>query len=195
LLIIGVDRLNVQDPDLESIWLLGYFPNKPHISLVPVYPSPPSPSLHGQAEIIRSIHLTADGHPSPELVRFLRKEHIWWNGHVILDATGMIELVDLLGGVQIGGQQLNGALAVSSFPPPSEDLPAALTGQTRLLRGMCSQIRQLDPSVDLRKLLNLMPNHLQTDIDVFETVRIWRELVRSGQDFVCDFPLMQASLP
>lgn len=195
LLIIGVDRLNVRDPSLESIWLVGYFANQPRISLVPVYPSPTGPSIHEQAEIISSIHLTADGHPSPELVRLLRKERIWWNGYVILDAAGMIEIVDFVGGVEIDGRPLNGALAVSSFPPPSEDLPAALTGQTRLLRGLCSQISLLAPSVDLRDLLNLIPDHLQTDIDVFETVRIWRELVRGGQDFVCDFPLMKASLP
>lgn len=195
LLIIGVDRLNIHNPGLESIWLLGYFADKPHISLVPVYPSLTGPSIQKQSEIISSIQLTDNGHPSPELVKFLRKERIWWNGYVILDAAALIEIVDFLGGVHMDGRPFNGALAVSSFPPPSEDFSAALTGQTKLLRSMCIQTNLLAPSVDLRDILNLIPDHLQTDVDIFESVRIWRQLVNGGGDFVCEFPLMKASLP
>lgn len=195
LLIIGVDRLNINNPGPESIWLLGYFADKPRISLVPVYPTPTGDSIQKHSKIISSIQLTQNGHPSPELVKFLRQERIWWNGYVLLDAAALIEIVDFLGGVELDGQPLNGALAVSSFPPPSQDYSAALTGQTKLLRSMCAQTNQLAPTVDLRDIINLIPDHLQTDVDIFESVRIWRQLVNDGSDFVCEFPLMQASLP
>ncbi len=192
LLVIGVDRLNIQKPRLESIWLLGYFSNNPHFSFIPVYPSQ---NLGNNHDMEIAFELTADGRPNSELVNLLQKKRIWWNGTVIIDEIGMIEIIDFLNGVEVQGHLLKGALAVGSSPLPWEDPAAALKGQTQILQSSCHQTNLLSPSADLRNILNLIPDHLRTDIDIFQAIRDWRELVNGEQKLVCDFPLLNASLP
>jgi hypothetical protein len=195
LLIIGVDRLKSRQPRLESIWLLGYFPEEPHITLIPVFPVSPATQPAHLRSLEENLRISEGGRPGPEMLKTLHRDHIWWNRYVIVDEIAMIEIIDFLGGVQVNDQRVKGALAISSFPLPQEDPAASLEGQTRLLRGICQQANLLLPSADLRKILHLIPDHIQTDADIFQAIRDWRALTHGREKLACEFPLQTESLP
>jgi hypothetical protein len=195
LLVIGVDRLKSRQPRLESIWLLGYFPDNPHITLIPVFPASPGIQPAYLRSLQKGLRISEQGRPSPEMLKMLQKDHIWWNNYVIVDDIAMIEIIDFLGGIQVNERRVKGALAISSFPLPQEDASAALDGQTRLLDRICQQANLLLPSADLRKILNLIPDHIQTDADIFQAIRDWRALTHGKGSIVCEFPLHTAFLP
>lgn len=195
LLVIGVDRLESRQPRLESIWLLGYFPDNPRVTLIPVFPASPGTHPAYLRSLQESFRISEHGRPSPEMLKTLQKDHIWWNGYVIVDDIAMIEIIDFLGGIEVNDRRVKGALAISSFPLPQEDPSASLDGQTRLLDRICQQANLLLPSADLRKILNLIPDHIQTDADIFQAIRDWRALTNGKGNLVCEFPLHTESLP
>jgi hypothetical protein len=195
LLVIGVDRLNSREPRLESIWLLGYFPDNPRVTLIPVFPASPGTQPAYLRSLRGSLRISEHGRPGPEMLKALRKDHIWWNSYVIVDDIAMIEIIDFLGGIQVNDRRVKGALAISSFPLPQEDASASLEGQTWLLDRICQQANLLLPSADLRKILNLIPDHIQTDADIFQAIQDWRALTHGKGNIECEFPLHAASLP
>lgn len=195
LLVIGVDRLRSRQPRLESIWLVGYFPDSPHLTLIPVFPPPSNADPAYLRSLGESFRVSEVGAASPEMLRALQEDHIWWKNYVILDEIAMIEIIDFLGGIQVNDRRVKGALAISSFPLPEEDATTSLDGQTDLLQRICRQTNLLPPSADLRKILNLIPDHIQTDADIFQAMRDWRALHNRRGSLVCEFPLQTASLP
>lgn len=195
LLVIGVDRLKSRQPRLESIWLLGYFPDEPHITLIPVFPVSPATQPAHLRSLEENLRISEGGRPSPEMLKTLQGDHIWWNSYVVIDEIAMIEIIDFLGGIQVNDQRMRGALAIGSFPLPQEDPAASLDGQTRLLRRICQQANLLLPSADLRKILHLIPDHIQTNADIFQTIRDWRALTHGRENLACEFPLQTESLP
>jgi hypothetical protein len=195
LLVIGVDRLRSRQPRLESIWLVGYFPDSPHLTLIPVFPPPPNGDPAYLQSLGESFRVSENGVPGQETLRTLQEDHIWWNSYVIIDNIAMIEVIDFLGGIQVNDRRIKGALAISSFPLPEEDASASLDGQTDLLQRICRQTNLLPPSADLRKILSLIPDHIQTDADIFQAMREWRTLNNGRGNLVCEFPLQKASLP
>ena len=195
LLVIGLDRLSSQNSRLVSVWILGYFSGQPQVSLIPVYPSVTESHDREFQQVVSRFNLTADGQPDRRLVRLLQKKHIWWNGYLLIDEIGIIEMIDFLGGVKTDGQLFTGAQAVASLPLSEEDASTALEKQTHLLQSLCRRTDLLTPDVDLRNILNLIPDHVQTDLDVFQVIREWRDLVNGSQRFRCEFPLQNATLP
>jgi hypothetical protein len=195
LLVIGVDRLRSRQPSLESIWLVGYFPDNPHLTLIPVFPPASNADPADLRSLGESFRVSELGAPGPETLRTLQADHIWWNSYVILDEIAMIEIIDFLGGLQVNDRRVKGALAISSFPLPEEDASASLNGQTDLLQRICRQANLLPPSADLRRILSLIPDHIQTDADIFQAMRDWRAVNSGRGNLVCEFPLQKASLP
>jgi hypothetical protein len=192
-LIIGVDRLNFSDPRLESIWLLAYFPGEPEVKLIPVYPKPiPDPANDGpQMEEI--FQLSPAGVPGEAILNYLHQEQIWWSNYILLDETGLIEILDFTGGVKIDGQKLSGALAIGSITPAKDNQLDAVKSQTQLLQELCRQINKLPPHTNLDPLVKLMPWHIKTDLNVHQTIAEWQGLLASGNSIHCEFPLENLS--
>jgi hypothetical protein len=174
---------------------LGYFSGQAQVALIPIYPSLSEPQDREFQQIVNRFNLTSDGQPDGELVSSLQKKRIWWNGYLLIDEIGMTEMIDFVGGVKTGGHLLTGAQAVASLPPSEENASTALEKQTDLLQSLCRRTELLTPAVDLRSILNLIPDHLQTDLDVFKVIREWRDLANGSQSIRCEFPLQNARLP
>lgn len=193
LLVIGLDRLSSQRPRLMSVWILGYFSGQPQVSLIPIYPSS-SPLQNRELQKVGSnFSLTSGAQLDQDLVRLLQKKRIWWNGYLLIDEIAMIDVINFLGGVTPDGQPLTGGQAVAALS--EENTSSALENQTRLLQALCRRTELLTPAADLRDMLNLIPDHIQTDLDVFQAIREWRDLVNGSQSIKCEFPLQNPALP
>ena len=133
ILIIGVDNLENQDADLESIWLAAYVEHSSKITLIPVFPSPDNPALNHA--LTRSFKLDGDK-PGKDFWDVMRKTNLWWKGYLISDIAASIRLIDAIGGVNISGQELNGLQAIRNITPWENEALVAVNHQQMLLESI-----------------------------------------------------------
>jgi hypothetical protein len=187
LLVIGVDRLASDDPRLESVWLVSYFPGQSEITLLPVYPSVLG-SPESMRDLAASFSLDRHGEPAPDFLTHLRKKNLWWSGRILVDEIGLIAAIDFLNSPSSVVHQFESALAVGDVPRSWEEPAAALEGQVNLLESACSEAKHPPAPDDLADFLQLVGDHLRADFDILDNYTNW--YVASGEGpMQCDFPL------
>ena len=194
-LVIGVDSLDHENTRLESVWLVLYLPGNQHINFVSIYPSLFNNRLIDPRLIEKNFSLESDKKPGSMFLDLLRAEHIWWSYYAIVDEIGMIGIINKFGGLQLNGYHLTGSLALDALPVPWEDQETALRVQTSLLAGICEQASHISKGTDIAPILDLIPKHIQTDLDINTIIQDWFDLMINPDELVCEFPLLNTKNP
>ena len=194
ILIIGVDDLSKENPDLVGIWLLMYFPEKPKLSFASVYPN-----IWNQTQL--STSHTADLHPvikngsiNKKLLNKLHQENIWWHGYVLLDSTAVKKAVNFYN----RANDQDSISTTNSVNDPYLSGEPSLTGigvQTGILKHFCQRTNNLTADTDISTILALIPTHIRTDMNLITIIQDWKSLISQEHDLVCEFPLQRASIP
>lgn len=196
ILVIGVDDLGRENPRLVGMWLVIYFPSKPTITFVPIYPEPQRTTLAESLPFARSFKLDTEGTPHVDFLNLLRQEQIWWNGYVLLDETAIAEAVDFFGSEKVNdGEIFNGKKILIASTSSWGDTSQTIDNQTNLIRQLCSQMSYLDADTDIKPILNLIPSHIRTNMNLINIIQDWRSLITQEDNLVCEFPLFRESNP
>jgi hypothetical protein len=195
LLVIGVDRLDHPSPRLESAWLVVYFPGRTPITFLPLYPQAAGEARRGIASLDKSFELTETGLPGESFFEQLSREQILWNHVLVLDELGLVGLLDYLGGVQLHGQFVDGKSALEETPRAWQDQEGAVAGQNRLLQAACLQAGSRFRPKDALQFLQLVGDHLRSDVDLSELIQDWFSQVEGEPVLRCEFPLNPAPYP
>lgn len=137
LLVIGVDDAQSKEAKLQSIWILAFPKNMSRLNLVPIFPSPENPV---QNLILAEAFQLHNGKPSQEFWDVMKETNIWWKGHVISDKADLAKLIDLLEGIKVNGEQLNGDQAIRNIPTWQSDPQLAIEQQQATFEGICKRI-------------------------------------------------------
>lgn len=98
LLLILVDRLSSDHPRLEGVWLVARMPLLPQATFLPIYPSASADSAFDN-RLAKSFSLKDGRQPGAEFGEALRAQGLWWNHHLILDASGLATLTEGVPGI------------------------------------------------------------------------------------------------
>ncbi len=158
LLIIGTDDAEKPDAQLESIWLAAHAENTSNITLIPVFPSLEDST---QNLILAEAFQLENGKPSRKFWDAMQNTNLWWNGYMITDISATINMIDLLGGVQISDKLLNGRQAVGSIPPWESDPQTAVNSQMLVLHGLCDHVAKTQ-SLNLKAATELIVNNIRS---------------------------------
>lgn len=191
LLIISVDDLSQPDPNLESIWLAAYAENSSKITLVPIFPSPDNPD---QILFLSKSFNMENGYPGLKFWEAVRSTNTWWKGFILTDRPLLINLVDVLGGIQIHNQHMNGVQAVRSIDSWKDDPSIAVNHQKTFIEGICTKIAS-SPKSNLDEVNQLFDeNYLSNkQANTFITQRL--DGTKTKNILTCTFPtLTQKSL-
>ena len=189
ILIINVDNINQTDASLESIWLAAYVKNSSKINLIPVFPS--TNNLAFNQTLDRSFYLD-EGKPGQEFWDEMRKTNFWWNGYFLSDISASIKLIDAIGGVNIGGQELNGIQAVQNIALWENDPLAAVEHQKMLLDGICMQIAA-DQTPHMKAVDETLVHDIKLNHQAKVLITSWLSETLAKNDLACTFPtLMEA---
>ena len=182
LILIQVDNLAVSKPRLEAVWLMLFKPDLPQITLLLLYPSPKDP--YGQ--LASQFNTSPAGELDPAFNKALISFGFSYQGFILLDEAGFVQWIDWLGGININGNSYTGAQALNDMPKPWQDLGEALTQQRLAATAICIRLGQLPLDVNWFPLLNrLIPDHMQTNLTLPETVSIWNQMETSLSHFNC----------
>jgi hypothetical protein len=190
LLVIGVDQFNQAQPRLLSAWLLIYFPNKPILTLLPVYPDASGDQATNQ-QFESAFSLSLNREPGQRFLQTLR-QRVWWSHYLVLDEAGFQTGLDALANGASTGETIT---QVNYLTDPQQNPQEALEAQVLLLSQACEQAGQSLPVLDYVGLLEQTSSHMKSNLNPGELEALWQSLADLGNGLSCEFPLNIDSNP
>jgi hypothetical protein len=186
-LIVGVDDLQADRPRLESAWLVLFFPGKPGLALLPLFPGPGGETLEEQFALDPKRYL-ADG-----FLEALRSRQLWWTGYVVLDRIGLASILDLLGMPRTAIPNQAGRSESTGSSRQRESATGTVLGQTELLADACQRAGGLFSAAQVARLAAGITPRLRTNLDLAEAARAWPVSDTGKLVVECEFPLQGAA--
>ena len=197
LLLVTASSLTSLNPDLESLWLATYFPSDSNIRLLPIFPAGDQALSELESQLVRSFKLEkVNGRLAldEDFLNVLAAENYWWSGYIVLDDVAMTELFDLLGGIELKGQTLNGEQVLRASPSALDHPAEAYSYQIAILQSACIHLAQIMTEADLTQLNLILPRHMLTDLEPDQLKMEIQSLLASDRQPACKFPLLEKSL-
>jgi len=85
ILVIGVDDLQADEPALESLWLILYYPPAPGINLAPLFPARLQNDPETGLALDEAFALDENGTPVPAFFESIQRRDLWWNNYMLID--------------------------------------------------------------------------------------------------------------
>jgi hypothetical protein len=191
LLVAWVDRMDSTNPRLEGLWLILFVPNSPSLTWLPLYPAGLIESIDGNAQWVADFRLTPDDKLDPQFVADLRSKDVWWNNYLVIDETGLVEIVNRnLNSSEdpaITPQPDAGVRIIANMPLAWENPGEALKAQFDLLDRFCLPPITSTRAASAADLIGPLDHHLITNLQAEEILTIWNNLRLTGGR-LCKFP-------
>lgn len=185
-LILGVDDLEAAAPRLQSAWLALFFPGKPVVTMLPVFPVPGGNPLGDKFSLDRR------GAPTDEFTEALYEERLWWTGYIVLDASGLNDILEHLGnrGINSEGPDVQD---FANLIETGGNIATIQLSQASLLSSACRQANGLLSPEGAQRLAASLSPHLRTDLNLVQVARAWPITEAGRLQVGCDFPMMAVS--
>jgi hypothetical protein len=198
LLVAWVDRLDAARPRLEGLWLILFVPNSPSLTWLPLYPAGLIVNIDGNPQWTADFRLTPDGKLDAQFVADLRSKDVWWNNYLIIDETGLAEIVNRSLNANedpgITPQPDAGVRIIANMPPAWEHPEEALKAQFDLLEKFCLPPTATNRVASEADLIGPLDHHLITNLQADEILSIWNDLRLTGGR-LCKFPTRSLPQP
>lgn len=196
LLLAGVDRLDTEQPQLESLWLLTYYLDDRPVQLLPIYPSQANAKQSLDTTILDSFSVVkVEGvtQLNPQFLKLLAENDFWLSGYLLIDDHATAKIINLLGGLPTTSGVCSGEQILKSIPPSADQPLKVHTQQAVLLRQACLTLSRLPAQLQWDAILPLIPEHIITDVHPLRLMNEIQTLVSDLSQLRCEFPSISAS--
>lgn len=159
LLLILVEDLSAPEPGLEGVWLINFLADDRAVMIFPLLPSQAKDGLDRDQALSDNFALDEDLHPAPRFFEILENRDVSWQGYLLLDRLVAAEVIDFLGGLDLGDGQRSGSEILNSLRKWPDDRMFALYDQGKMLETACRAAAGSDRELTLVDLQNAFPNH------------------------------------
>lgn len=172
-LIVLVDDLETESPQLEGVWLAARVADIPQINWMPIYPQPlDDGSEYSQPHA--ALNVTVSGLGDLALLNPIREQGIWFDEVFIFDAAAVSAISGISGS------------PISSLTDAWTEPQGALQQQVQLIQNLCAFAWSGSTALD--QVLSLMPHHLQSSLSPFELIARWDSWSQAGFALGCSHP-------
>lgn len=192
LLVIIVNDLEVPQQQLKSVWLVTYFIDNQSVTFFPISPTYSNGAIVSDQllfDSFKSQQIDGRTHISPSFFDILTMRNFWWSGYLVVDQEAITSL-------------LEGASHTPEIPfVDLRDIPtidASVDDQdpdviyqkyTVQLQAICDLIAQQGENFNWAKFINLLPRHIDSDLDAGLMIDEWVSSFDSIETANCYFPL------
>jgi hypothetical protein len=190
-LVILVDQLAPKGSHLEGVWLAAWLPNRPKVTLLPLYPSAALEATDPAGLPVELFGLAPDGAPAPSFLDAIRTKDFRWDNLMVVDRVALARFIEMAGGVDVADKRLDGAMAVAKLPSAAESRQEALRSQAALATELCRMAPQIFPAYLQADRFNEIKGHVYTDPEFGQIVAGLAELRDDGGSLSCELPTLQ----
>jgi hypothetical protein len=187
-LLIGVDRIEGQYQQLQSLWWVHYSRDRSVITLTPIFPDPSSPTRN--QILAGSFSLNSEGKPSAGFINTLASLGFNRPGEILIDKAGASLMIDFFGGVNLHDQIMAGETAIEGIPSWIDNPETAISCQQELIQAICDSISQnwaINIPSSLMFFEELMNHHISTNLEVNQITEDWIRFANYGNQLQCEF--------
>ncbi len=194
LLVIQVEDLSTKKPYLEGVWLINFQSQKPAFGFFPLLPSQADNGMERDQELASAFSLNAENQPASKFFKILSNRNVSWQGYMIIDQWATIEIIDFLGGIDLGEGLQSGIQVIGGMHSRSQNRLLAQHDQANLLQGACRRAAETSQAtsqaITFSQLLTSLPRHLSTgDISHTFWEKEWRAMKDMG-NIACQTPTL-----
>lgn len=196
ILVIGVDSLDVSNPQLVSMWMVTYLPADSNLRLLPIYPSGQETISDFEARLNHSFSIKRNNDIqvlSQDFIRLLEENNYWWSGYLVLDYVALTHLFNSLGDVMINDQISSGDKAILDLTHAADSPEKAFSTQLAIVQTACRNLTELMDNPYWSNDISLVSDHLLTDMDLQQYVLEWKASLSGEQSPNCRFPTLELS--
>ncbi len=202
ILLIGVDDLEAPAPRLEGAWLVLYFAQTPHFTLMQIYPGKPGQEVAGSpdADLATLFQSNHQGAPGPDFFTELKARDLWWSGYIMVDRAALAEIIDTIVGLSGSSEDPTlspGSGAVARVPFAWHDPTGAYRSQAELIQKLCTASSHLsaDHIGRLEDLFLLFGNHIMSDIGREQLAAEMVGMLVHENRVTCELPFLTVGTP
>jgi hypothetical protein len=194
-LVILVDHLEQDDPKLEGVWLIVYFPKTPHLTFLPIYPVETGGQTTKEDSLTSSFHLDSHRRPAIDFLEAIEAKDIRWDDVLLFDKVSLAVLINLSGGLDSSAGTMSGTQAVAQLPAAWQEPRAALENQAALAESICQKMDRLIGNPDMARLLELLAGRTYSEAEFTNHFPGWSYFKDIGGYLSCEFPTFSGITP
>lgn len=171
-LLLGVNRLDIDHPVLRSIWFALFQPGGDTVYLHGIALNASAPDLDPGAlhEIFTWDRETGTNETFRRML--FRVLPLTPDLTIVLDDHAFSNAIDYLGGIEFQGTRMDGEGILSIASQSTEEYDLLLGIQSEIIKAMIPEALKLAPSPELTELLNLVPEHADLSLDVNDALAL-----------------------
>ncbi|NMC13254.1 MAG: hypothetical protein GYA34_10275 [Chloroflexi bacterium] len=188
MLLVEVNKLEAEKPQLESIWLILYIKDVPKITWMPLYIASSSGNTgfpDGNIVSGKKFKLGKNKTLAPEFETALRKNDIWWNGYIVTDKQSVSKLIEFLGSApksaMIDSENSNENLIAASL------LASPVKEKVAQIQSICRLASSLENPLMIKTWIEDSVN-LVSDLPRDELLARWIAMAGKQTSLSCEFP-------
>jgi hypothetical protein len=192
-LVILVDQLENEQPELRAAWLVLIHPSGSQLIFLPIYPSLQVGQNTLDTDLHRQFSLQADHSPSLAFLQALRNREMWWSYYLVMDEAALARMYALSFSVNDSTNRF-ASLAVSHLPLDWSKPQLALDGQARMVNQFCGQTGAVVQAMPFDKMLETLAGEYYTDLSNEQFQQSWGFLRSYTGNLYCEFPTLNESI-
>jgi hypothetical protein len=169
-LILGVDDLQSDEPQLVAAWVAAHRPPGEGVFLFGLRLDARAPEGGSLQDLFR--FRAEEGPDSEFLAAVSTLTPLPIEFTVVLDESAFAALIDLLGGVELDGAVVGGREVLGVMGLLTSEPSAALEAQRRLLEALATRAHVIGPGSELQPLVDLVPDHAYLSIPISEALTL-----------------------
>ncbi len=189
ILLIQVDQINTEQPQLQSVWLMAYYANNPRVDLLPIYPALNSKNALKHQKLADQFALTKSGEPDEEFWLMLRGINTWWNGYLMMDNQALKIIEDHL----VETSVIDNPTAIQAEKQPRNQ-KFEIKYQTKKYQELCQGFSNYKGKEGFYHLFFSLIDDIRSNLKPGQLHDIWQLLRSYGSNLDCDFPSFYASI-
>lgn len=188
ILLVEVNKIETEKPQLESVWLILYIKNVPQITWMPLYLVSSSKGADSSVSNLvsgKKFKLEKNKTLAPEFESALRKNDVWWNGYIVTDKQGINKLVQLFESAPKSAANDSNYSDENLF---AASLPASPAKEkVTQIQSICRLASSLENPLVMKTWIDDEVN-LASDLPRDELLARWIALVGNQASLSCEFP-------
>jgi hypothetical protein len=192
LLVVAVDNLELQQPQLRSVWLVTYFQNNPLITFLPISPTISSGEVIVDQMLSDSFGIVkANGNTNISTPFFdaLTRRNFWWSGYLIVDESALTSVLNEKPFESDNYPVASGEIILNDPGKNSLDPQNIYDRYTQIFQDACRLIAQQEDALNWQSFSSLIPQHIITDFDASSLIDEWTSSIKAIETPNCYFPL------
>jgi hypothetical protein len=176
IVLLGVDDLSRERPDLRAIWFASFEPPDRSIHLLGT--SVESEIGDGKGTFHEGFNLFEPPDYGAEFLTSLAAVAPYpIQGFIVLDEEGFAKLIDYVGGVTLDNQELSGTAAVGALSLLRDQPLASLRMQAKLIGSLTENAASIGSTPELTALTSLVPDHAYTSPSPYQLASLGSQLL------------------